>query len=89
MATKPRSALYRSIQERAAYLGLHLRSWSPGDGVTRYRFLSGRTPAIERDYFAARQDYVLGTCLGSKDAESFLSGYAACHAEYAIDQDKD
>lgn len=62
------------LQQRAARFGLNVSTWSPGDGVTRYRFAY----ADERgsgDYFAAR---ALGTTLGIADAETWLAGYASC-----------
>jgi hypothetical protein len=50
----------------AAQLGLHIDTYSPGDGVTRYRVFSAPT-----DYFAGSG---LGTVLGAADLLTFLRG---------------
>lgn len=59
----------REIEESASALGIHVATWSPGDGLTRYRFF--RTA---RDYFS---DDGLFTALGAKEAGVFLRGYGA------------
>ena len=54
------------IQEYARTLGLHVSMWSPGDGITRYRFYYE-----ESDYNAGME---IKTVLGRKDAALFLDG---------------
>ena len=48
-------------------VGWGVDTWSPGDGVTRYRFFD-REP---HGYFAGRGVY---TALGIKEAETFVAG---------------
>ncbi len=50
-------------------LGLTVSTYSPGDGMTRYRF---STDGL--DYFACRPIY---TAYGLKEAVTFFRGYAA------------
>lgn len=59
------------IEEMARYVGLIFRTWSPGDGVTRYRFFDG--PA---DNYFAEEDG-LWTARGAKEAEVWLRGFTA------------
>lgn len=56
----------------ANYVGVSVSTYSPGDGVTRYRFT-----LEECDYFAASGDNKLGTVLGVSDAITWLEGYRA------------
>lgn len=58
----------KEVEEAYNYVGLHVDSYSPGDGVTRYRFFV--EPPY--DYFAGRGIY---TALGRKDALTFVNGY--------------
>jgi hypothetical protein len=61
----------RELLESAAKShGLSVHAWSPGDGLTRYRF--GETPNTI-DYF---QHGGLFTALGIREAEIYLAGYA-------------
>ena len=55
-----------SVQEFAKVMGLHVSTWSPGDGVTRYRF--HRT---NEDYNSGNE---VQTVLGRKAAMLFLRG---------------
>ena len=55
------------LRSRAEKLGLHVDTWSPGDGVTRYRFFADGP----RDYFEADGVY---TALGHKEVKVFLRG---------------
>lgn len=57
------------VATAAANIGLHVSSWSPGDGVTRYRF-----SREEQDYDASDG---LVTVAGRKDALLWLRGYRA------------
>lgn len=53
----------------ARWCGVNVETYSPGDGVTRYRFFIEPT-----DYFAGSG---MGTVLGLKDAVTWLRGYQA------------
>ena len=57
------------LRQFAASVGLHIATWAPGDGVTRYRFFTKPT-----DYHAGDGIY---TALGLKEAWCFVRGYAA------------
>ena len=50
--------------------GLSIDTWSPGDGVTRYRFFDGSEQG--GDYFAS---FGIFTALGWKEAVTFATGY--------------
>ncbi len=64
------AAMKRSdMQERARMAGLTFETYSPGDGVTRYRFF--RLSDGVTDYFAG--DGVI-TVLGRADAALFIAG---------------
>ena len=54
------------VETLAAEVGLHVSTWSPGDGATRYRFHYQAS-----DYNAGRE---VKTVLGRKDALLWLSG---------------
>lgn len=58
-----------SVQSAAQAVGLHVSTWSPGDGATRYRFFDrpGNT------YFGP--DNGIYTALGRKEAMQFIAGY--------------
>lgn len=65
-----------TISERRARLisiarryGIHVETYSPGDGKTRYRFFRSRKPV---DYFGGTALY---TALGLSEAEAWLAGY--------------
>jgi hypothetical protein len=59
---------FEELQDYAKGVGLHVATWSPGDGVTRYRFFekAGNT------YFGP--DNGIYTALGLKDAWNYLYG---------------
>lgn len=57
------------VLEFAKESGLHVDTWSPGDGATRYRFF-----LVESDYFAGS---AVGWALGAKSALLFVQGYRA------------
>lgn len=63
-----RRALLRLLVNHAA---LGLATYSPGDGLTRYRFFPSGSPS---DYFGAAELY---TALGVKEALTFVRGYIA------------
>ena len=56
------------LQEEAKAVGLHIDTYSPGDGVTRYRFFTEPS-----DYFAGRGTY---TALGLGEARVFVTGWS-------------
>ncbi len=55
------------LREKAREKGLYLATYSPGDGVTRYRFF--RTPS---GYFGPENG--IYTALGLKEAYTYLAG---------------
>ena len=55
------------LQMDAKEVGLFIDTWSPGDGVTRYRFF-----LKDIDYFAGSGIY---TALGWKEADTFATGF--------------
>jgi hypothetical protein len=57
------------LREDTKKAGLYLATYSPGDGVTRYRFFN--KPGS--NYFGPRDG--IYTALGIKEAEIFLAGY--------------
>jgi len=65
MVTSRKARLMRLAKEA----GLHVATYSPGDGVTRYRFFKSKKPV---SYF---QQTGLYTALGLLEAEAWLSGY--------------
>lgn len=60
----------RLIEESARRLGLVLETSRPGDGVTRYEF------QINVDPDTGSVGRVVGFCLGAREAEVFLRGWA-------------
>ena len=73
MARLTRSA---QLQKDADALGLIVSTYSPGDGVTRYRFFraSDQTPGRRVDYFSGSSP--VSTQLGIGKAEWFVGDYA-------------
>ena len=66
---------YQELEEYAKSVGLLVDTYSPGDGVTRYRFFErGKVPA-NQSYFGPRNG--LTTVLGLKKAWDFAYAYAA------------
>ena len=57
----------KELEHQAAVAGLYMAAYSPGDGVTRYRFFL--TP---RSYF---QSDGLFTALGTREAMAFVRGF--------------
>lgn len=60
--------------DHARHLGLDVGTYSPGDGVTRYRAWE-RGTAHAYDYFSA--PHPLYTALGLAEFRVWLAGYAA------------
>jgi hypothetical protein len=58
----------------AARVGLHVRTWSPGDGVTRYRFFAN----AHNSYFGP--EHGIATVLGIAAAERWIAAYMAGRA---------
>ena len=58
----------------AAAIGLLVKTYSPGDGVTRYRFFE-HAP-LGQDYFGPNDGVY--TALGLKEARTYLAGREAC-----------
>lgn len=57
--------------------GMHCATYSPGDGVTRYRFGPADPGSLadgSPDYFAMSAWY---TCLGWKEASAYIRGFLA------------
>ena len=59
----------KDILRRAGLLGLHVTTYNPGDGATRYRF-----SREDWDYFALGGNNSF-TALGLKEADAMLDGY--------------
>ena len=65
------------LEDWAEMAGLVVRTHSPGDGVTRYRFFRDSAPTGEgdgSDYFSGFGCY---TALGMKEALAFVAGARA------------
>lgn len=63
----------KEIIARAEAFGLHITTWSPGDGATRYR-----VHTESRDYHAGNE---LFTALGAKELDIFVQGWIAGRRE--------
>ena len=59
----------QQLTESAAMVGFRYATYSPGDGVTRYRFF---TLDDDSSYFGPSNG--VGTALGIREAESFVRG---------------
>jgi hypothetical protein len=70
MPTKKTSRL-ESLRREAARHNLYVGVYSPGDGVSRYRFIRSRN-GKPVSYFS---DDGIFTALGIGEAETWLSGY--------------
>ena len=62
----------KQVVTYAAPRGLRVTTYSPGDGVTRYRFHYGEE---HPDYFAS--PHPVGTVLGAKNAMAFIDAFTA------------
>jgi hypothetical protein len=71
MAKKP--TRLQELQDYAKTTGLHVATYSPGDGTTRYRFFD--KPGPGQTYFGPASG--MHTALGLKDAWNFLYSYGA------------
>ena len=70
MATK-KASRQDTLRKGAAKLNLYVGAYSPGDGMTRYRFFESRG-GKPISYFQQEGIY---TALGIGQAETWLSGY--------------
>jgi len=62
------------VMNRAVDLGIYCATWSPGDGITRYRFFLSLENADQNYFGPANGDF---TALGAKEALTFLDGVKA------------
>jgi hypothetical protein len=67
------------LQDYARAVGLAVKTWSPGDGVTRYRFFD--KPGPGQTYFGPASG--IYTALGLKEAWNYLYGYGAGRPQLA------
>jgi hypothetical protein len=67
----------QDLQDDAYKVGLLVRTYSPGDGVTRYRFFRREdcTDGIGQSYFGPASG--IYTALGLKEARAYLGGWRA------------
>ena len=70
-ARNQRDTRRANLDDSAARCGLFVRTYSPGDGATRYRFFTD--PA--NTYFGPGNG--IATVLGISAAEAFVGAYAA------------
>lgn len=63
----------QELQDYAKSVGITVATWSPGDGVTRYRFFEKAGPG--QTYFGPLSP--MYTALGLKEAWNYLYGYGA------------
>lgn len=63
------------LDRDASALGLYVCTYSPGDGVTRYRFFQLENGERHSSYFGPENG--IYTALGLKEANTFLAGYNA------------
>jgi hypothetical protein len=68
---KKKTTRLQELEDYTRSVGLHVSTYSPGDGVTRYRFFEkpGNT------YFGPASG--MHTALGLKDAWNFIYSYGA------------
>lgn len=64
----------QAIKRLANLAGFDVHTYSPGDGVTRYRFGHGD------DYFSMQSSY---TALGASEALAYANGLADCRAYHS------
>lgn len=63
----------KKVRKLAEAAGVYVDTWSPGDGITRYRFAS-----VPGSYFEwSSVTDTLATCLGARAALQFLNGVIA------------
>ena len=67
----------KDVDRLAETCNVHVARWAPGDGMTRYRMIAIDGNHTALDYFGASGSDVLGTCLGTREAYTWLQGYRA------------
>lgn len=67
----------KDVSRLAEMCNVHVAMWSPGDGITRYRLIAIEGNHTAFDYFGASGSDVLGTCLGAREAYTWLQGFRA------------
>lgn len=75
----------KELWDTCHHIGLHVDYYSPGDGVTRYRFWNRgilARSAEELDYFSCNGIY---TALGLAEACTFVAGYQHGRASARVD----
>jgi hypothetical protein len=66
-------ATSKEVRKLAKGADVYVDTWSPGDGITRYRFAG-----VPGSYFEwSSVTDTLTTCLGARDALEFLHGVVA------------
>ena len=65
----------KDVREAAAAAGLLVKTNSPGDGVTRYRFFVALGAAPNQSYWGPANG--IYTALGAKEAMAFVWGRAS------------
>lgn len=66
------------LETNAGKVGLFIRTYSPGDGMTRYRFFDN----VNRSYDSGGEIF---TALGLKEANTFVTGYVQGYAKGRYD----
>lgn len=68
-----------ALRALCAAHGIYVRTWSPGDGVTRYRFFRAGVGGRELSSYFGPENGVT-TVLGITAAENWAEGYANANA---------
>jgi hypothetical protein len=63
------------LEEYAKSIGLLVKTYSPGDGQTRYRFFEKKRVPADQSYFGPASG--MSTVLGLKKAWDFVYAYSA------------
>jgi len=69
---------FQELERAAEEVGLTVKTWSPGDGVTRYRFFNDAL-RHKQSYFGPGNGVY--TALGYSDASTFVTGYVVGYAK--------
>lgn len=73
--TMPLKTRRKNLIEKARHVGLQVATWSPGDGMTRYRFFRG-APA-DQDYFGPLSP--IGVAYGISQAHDWVNAFKQGH----------
>lgn len=71
-------ATQMDVMRACLHAGLRVATYSPGDGVTRYRFFRDGEPGVRVGYY---DDGSIYTALGAKEAISFVHGYSMGYSD--------